>query len=113
VSRIAEVDRVEIVEVWATGLCQREEVYRDADTRGQGAAPTHPELVPLAEVIERLGRLAGHVTPTSTPPAREPVPKWLYERSIQTGQFRREEVAAMTAEVAFEAWNDHISRGRG
>jgi hypothetical protein len=41
------------------------------------------------------------------------VPKWRYERLIQTGQFRCEEVAAMSAEEAFEAWNDHISRGRG
>ncbi|MGB9483688.1 MAG: type II toxin-antitoxin system RelE/ParE family toxin [Candidatus Dormiibacterota bacterium] len=113
VYRIADVDRVVICEVWAVGLRQRDEVYRAASARVKRAALRRPELVPFAKVVANLGRLAGDVTSTDARPRAEPVPSWLYERLIATGRYRREQIAAMSAEEAFETWNQHISKGAG
>lgn len=113
VYRIASFDRVEVCEVWAIGLGKRGEVYREASRRVPGLAPGKPELVPLAKVIERLGRIAAGGTPGDSPSPPEPVPQWLYLRLISTGAFRREEVAALNAEEAFEAWNRYLLRGKG
>lgn len=111
VYRIVDVERVEICEVWAIGLGKRDEVYRAAYSRVERAAGQRPELFSFAKMVENLGRITGNVTTTDEAPSAEPVPRWLYERLVATGRYRREQVAAMSAQEAFETWNEYISGG--
>jgi mRNA interferase RelE/StbE len=99
----AEDAVVEICEIWAVGARAEAEVYAEATLRVRAAAETRPGLVPLAEVIERLGRLAEGVH-VATPLPAEPVPDWLADRLIYTVRLPREEVAAMDLQQAVDTW---------
>jgi mRNA interferase RelE/StbE len=61
VYRITEDKSVEICEVWTVGPRADAEVYAEATARVRAASPSKPYLTKLAEVIERLGRLAGDI----------------------------------------------------
>lgn len=98
---------VEVCEIWAVGARRDSEVYAEATARVLAVAEKLPELARLADVIDSLGRLAGKVRAT-TPP-REPVPDWLARRLVHAAGLRQEQVAAMDAEEAFEAWNAFIT----
>src|SRR5690242_21761585 len=49
---------IEICEVWAVGERADDEVYNVAVARVRAAATTMPHLLGLADVMERLGKLA-------------------------------------------------------
>ncbi|HVC25398.1 MAG TPA: type II toxin-antitoxin system RelE/ParE family toxin [Acidimicrobiales bacterium] len=99
---------IEICEVWAIGLRGDGEVYSEAAARV--AKSGIPELVSLAGVVERIGRLAG-IDVRSKPP-REPVPDWLADRLVETAGLSRHVVAAMDAGQALDAWTASCSRER-
>ena len=103
---------VEICEIWAVGHRRDAEVYTEALARVREAARHRPDLVVLADVVRRLGRMSGRVGPEpAEPPAPEPapVPDWLAERLIRTVGLRRERVAALDLQRAVDLWVDHVA----
>lgn len=111
VYRIVDDKTIEVCEVWAVGARADAEVYAEAIARAQGASAHRPELVRLAQAIEKLGRLAGSVEISSAKPV-EPVPDWLAERLIHSAGLTREEVASLSLEEAVDRWTEFVSRPR-
>jgi mRNA interferase RelE/StbE len=68
-------------------------------------------LAKLADVIGRLGRLAGDVVLEEIPP-REPVPDWLAQRLVHTAGIPPVQVAALSLEQAVDLWTDFTSASR-
>jgi mRNA interferase RelE/StbE len=101
--------KAEICEVWAIGERADSEVYDVAVARVRAAATNKPHLLPLLEVMERLGKLAAGVE-VLAPPTPQPVPDWLAERLIYTVGLSRELVAAMDLQQAVDAWGNYISK---
>jgi mRNA interferase RelE/StbE len=111
VYRITEHKSVEICEIWAVGARADAEIYAEATARVRAASPSNPHLTKLAEVIERLGRLAGDIEVITEKP-RESVPDWLAERLIYTAGMPRSEVAALDLQEAVDLWTAFISKPR-
>ena len=109
VYRIDDEGCVEICEIWAVGARADAEVYAEAAARVRSAADGRPELHKLIDVVERLGRVAGHLTLPAVP-VREPVPEWLAERLIRTVGMKPEDVVALTLEEAVDKWGEYISQ---
>ncbi|QWF82157.1 type II toxin-antitoxin system RelE family toxin [Amycolatopsis sp. CA-230715] len=103
VYRLAEDGVVEICEIWCVGARSDAEVYAEATSRVANAATASPELRLLAEVIDKLGRLAG-VAPVERKPRGEPVPDWLAQRLVHTAGVPPEKVAALDLEQAVDLW---------
>jgi mRNA interferase RelE/StbE len=100
------VDGVVTVRViWVDGLRSDGQAYAEALRRMQSADP--PDLVALARILQRLGRLTG-TRPVSR--GREPVPDWLAESLVSEAGLSVLEVAAMDALTAFAVWN-RVSQG--
>jgi mRNA interferase RelE/StbE len=107
--RITEDKAIEVCEIWAVGARADAEVYLEATDRLRAARSGRPEIVQLAAVIERLGRVAGEIEMVRAP-TREPVPDWLAERLIFTVGMAREEVAALSLQEAVDRWTDFMSQ---
>jgi mRNA interferase RelE/StbE len=75
------------------------------------AAGASPDLQRLADVINRLGRLAGHVV-VAEEPKGEPVPDWLAQRLIHSAGIPPEKVAALDLEQAVDLWTAFTSSPR-
>lgn len=103
VYRLAEDGSVEICEIWCVGARSDAEVYAEATSRVAGVADPSPELRRLADVIDRLGRLAGDVETADKSPV-EPVPDWLALRLIHTAGLPPEKVASLDLEQAVDLW---------
>lgn len=108
VYRIADDKSIEICEVWAVGERADAEVYAEATARVRAAGKGRPEVVRLAEIIERLGAMADHIR-VDQRPAREPVPDWLADRLIYTVGMSREDVATLDLQQAVDLWAEHRS----
>jgi mRNA interferase RelE/StbE len=106
VYRVSTDGSLEVCEVWGAGARSDGEVY--AEVAARAAQGGTPELVRLAEVVGRLGQLAGIEVPSQ--PARDPVPSWLSERLVKTAGMAPEAVAAMDGPEALEAWTVFTSR---
>jgi mRNA interferase RelE/StbE len=111
VYRITETKTVEICEVWAIGARADAEVYAAALTRVKAAVQSRPEFAGLADLLERLGRVATNIA-VSSPVHLEPVPDWLARRLIHTVGMAREEVAALDLQAAVDAWTNFVSQPR-
>jgi mRNA interferase RelE/StbE len=103
---------IEICEIWAVGERADAEVYEEAKTRVKSAQAHRPEFSRLADVLDRLGRLAGDVEAPPAPPTREPVPDWLADRLIHTMGLPRAQVAALNLEQAVDLWTEYATRPR-
>jgi mRNA interferase RelE/StbE len=108
VYRLVDDKTIEVCEVWAVGARADAEVYAEAAARVQAAAGQRTEVRALADVIERLGRLAGEVVAPSSAP-REPVPDWLARRLIHTVGMTPEDVAALSLKEAVDRWGAFMS----
>ncbi len=109
VYRVTEEKAIEICEVWAVGATADAEVYEEATARAKSAAGKRPELRKLADVVERLGKVAGGVTaPVTT--TREPVPEWLALRLTHTVGMSPHDVAALSLEEAVDRWGIFMSQ---
>lgn len=106
VYRVDDQGEIVVCEIWAAGARTDGEVYGEAVTRVTGAADADPDLVPLRDTIERLGRIAGDVEADEEPVA-EPVPDWLAERLIHIVGMNRAAVAALDAKSAYETWEQY------
>ncbi|MFJ8914552.1 type II toxin-antitoxin system RelE/ParE family toxin [Amycolatopsis sp. NPDC102389] len=103
VYRLDENGSVEICEIWCVGARSDAEVYAEATSRVAASAEESSELRRLAEVIAKLGRLAGAVT-VKAEPQGEPVPDWLANRLVHTAGVPPEKVAALDLEQAVDLW---------
>jgi hypothetical protein len=111
VYRVTEQGVLEICEIWCVGARSDAEVYGEASSRAAQAVARDPKIQPLADVIDRLGRLAGDVA-VEGPPQGEPVPDWLAQRLIHTAGVPAEKVAALDLEQAVDLWTTFISSPR-
>jgi len=111
VYRLVDDKAIEICEIWAVGARADAEVYAEAMARARAAAGQRPEFRILADVIERLGRLAGDVI-VPEPPVHQPVPDWLAQRLIHTVGMTPQDVAALSLEEAVDCWGDFVSKPR-
>lgn len=111
VYRVVDEKQIEICEVWAVGARADAEVYAEATARVQAAAGQRPEILKLADVIERLGKLSGGVEAPAVP-LREPVPAWLAQRLIHTVGMEPQDVAALSLEEAVDRWGEFMSKSR-
>jgi len=112
VYRITDDKSVEICEIWAVGARADAEVYTEAASRVRAAVTQRPELIGLAEVVERIGRAAGGLA-LPEPVVRQPVPDWLADRLVHTAGLAREEVAALDLQQAVDRWTTYMSKPSG
>ena len=108
VYRVTSDGTVEVCEVWCVGVRSDAEVYAEALERVGSSAEEGSTLARLADVIARLGRLAGDVVVEPVVP-REPVPDWLAHRLVHTAGVPLEQVAALTLEQAVDLWTDFMT----
>ena len=108
VYRVDDAGAPVICEIWAAGARSDAEVYAEASARVEVAKTTQPELVGLAEVVERLGALAGDTPVATATTAPNAVPGWLAERLVVTARVDQAVVAAMTEEEAVDAWTAYM-----
>jgi mRNA interferase RelE/StbE len=111
VYRLFDDGSIEICEIWCVGARSDAAVYAEASSRVADAASARPDLQRLADVIDRLGRLAGHVA-VAEEPQGEPVPDWLAQRLIHSAGIPPEKVAALDLEQAVDLWTAFTSRPR-
>jgi mRNA interferase RelE/StbE len=111
VYRVITPEIVEICEICCVGARSDAEVYGEASSRIAGAAGQNPAVQRLAEVIDRLGQLAGDIV-VEEPPRGEPVPDWLAQRLIGKVGVPAEKVAALDLEQAVDLWTTFISSPR-
>lgn len=103
VYRVIEDKAIEICEIWAVGARADAEVYAEATSRILAAGDSRLEIVKLAQVVERLGRLAQDVA-VPVQARREPVPDWLAQRLIYSAGMARADVAALDLQEAVDLW---------
>jgi mRNA interferase RelE/StbE len=101
-------DAVTIRSLWRPGARLDGEIYAEALERMQ-AADT-PDVVQLARILRRLGRLTGTVA-VGPARVRAPTPDYLADALVAAGHSRLE-VAVLDARAAFEAWNRHLAGSR-
>ncbi|GAB2762440.1 type II toxin-antitoxin system RelE family toxin [Amycolatopsis magusensis] len=111
VYRVTEDGSVEVCEIWCVGARSDAEVYAEASSRVAGADRRDPAVRQLAEVVDRLGRLAGGLA-VEAEPAGEPVPDWLARRLVHTAGVPPEKVAALDLEQAVDLWTAFIGTPR-
>ena len=111
---------VDVAEVWALGARSDSEVYAEMNARVATLSAT-PATVPLAEAIERLGKAAAGIHPTSTEPAKGPdsdspetdpsprLPSWLAQSLIKVVGLPPVEVAQLSEAEAMRRWNEFIT----
>lgn len=109
VYRLVDDKTIEICEIWAVGARADSQVYAEATARVREAAGRRTEVRVLADVIERLGTLAGDAV-VPAPPARDPVPDWLANRLIHTVGMSPQDVAALGLEEAVDRWGNFMSK---
>lgn len=102
---------IEICEIWAVGARADAAVYAEASARIRHAAQKKPEFLRLAEVVDRLGKLADSIT-LERPAAPDPVPDWLADRLVYTAGLAREDVAAMDLQQAVDRWTSFASQSK-
>jgi hypothetical protein len=106
----ATASAVTVWELWLDGARSDGEAYAEALHAMQSAGT--PELVQLARILRRLGRITGTV-PVARARVREPVPDWLADALVNRAGFEPLTVAAMDAATAFDAWNSSLAARAG
>lgn len=116
---------VDVAEVWAMGARSDSEVYDEMGSR-VAALSANPATLPLAEVIERLGKVAaglagknaepvkGAAAVSATPGAgaTEQLPDWLAQALVKVVGLTRADVARLSVDEAHRRWTEHISAPR-
>lgn len=103
---------VDVGEVWAAGARSDDEVYDEMNER-VAQMKESPATVALAEVIDRLGKIAtGLAATSSSEPDTEPVPGWLKERLRDQVGLDDAEIGRLDLEQAVDAWTAWQTRPR-
>jgi mRNA interferase RelE/StbE len=100
------------------------EVYDEMGSR-VAALSANPTTLPLAEVIERLGKVAAGLAGENAEPAKggaasaapgpgasEHLPDWLAQALVKVVGLTPEDVAQLSEAEANERWSEHISAPR-
>ena len=98
---------IDVAEVWAVGARSDAAVYTEMRTRVAQLAPDQPATPALADVVERLGRIAAGLNPTPEPNVQVAVatlPDWLVDRLRHQVRMPAEQIAGLTLEQAVDAW---------
>ncbi|MCG8917597.1 type II toxin-antitoxin system RelE/ParE family toxin [Actinokineospora sp. PR83] len=111
VYRIDDSGAVEICEIWCVGVRSDAEVYAEAAARVAAIPDQSPAMLRLADVITKLGRLAGDVA-VEVPSRPEPVPDWLAQRLVNSVGIPAERVAALGLEQAVSLWEEFMTSPR-
>jgi len=99
-------DLVTVHEIWVDGARLDGEAYAEALDRMQGA--DQPDVVQLARILRRLGRITGTV-PVPRGRRRTPVPDWLADALVTQAAVDPLTVATLDAATAFDLWNSRNS----
>jgi mRNA interferase RelE/StbE len=113
---------VDVAEVWAMGARSDSEVYDEMSSR-VAALSANPATVPLAEVIERLGKVAAGLAgknaepgkgaaPAAAPGAGEQLPDWLAQALLKVVGMAPADVAQLSEAEANQRWLEHITQPR-
>jgi mRNA interferase RelE/StbE len=116
---------VDVAEVWAMGARSDSEVYDEMGSR-VAALSANPATLPLAEVIERLGKVAAGLAGKNAEPAKgadaafaapkpgvgEQLPDWLAQALVKVVGLTPEDVAQLSEAEANQRWLEHISTPR-
>lgn len=99
---------VDIAEIWAVGARSDAEVYREMEERVAALPPT-TQAVALANVVGRLGRVAGGIRPQGIGSEPEPgVPAWLVDRLVRIAGMDEAGVLELSLVQAVDAWTRWI-----
>lgn len=103
---------VDVAEVWALGARSDSQVYAEMRQR-VAALSSSPATVPLAEVIERLGRIAAGLASSSPSPGTgtDPtaLPAWLRQVLVRVVGLPPAEVEHLSEEEARRIWERYTS----
>lgn len=105
---------VDVAEVWALGARSDSEVYAEMRDRISTRSAS-PVAVPLAEVIERLGRVAAEITPHNAEPQEGTatvLPDWLAQSLVKVVGMSPAEVDQLSQVKAQRIWNHYTSTPR-
>jgi len=116
---------VDVAEVWAMGARSDSEVYDEMGSR-VAALSANPATLPLAEVIERLGKVAAGLAGKNAEPAKgaaaasaapdtgasEQLPDWLAQALVKGVGLTPADVAQLSEAEANQRWLEHISTPR-
>lgn len=94
---------VDVTEVWAVGARSDQAVYAEMTARAR-ALPRTPATLALAEVVDRLGRVAAGLTAEPEPDQSTSVPDWLVGRLTRQAGLPPGDVARMSLQEAVDAW---------
>jgi mRNA interferase RelE/StbE len=103
---------VDVAEVWAVGARSDAAVYAEMQQRVARLPTDQPATLALAEVIDRLGRVAAGVRSAPEPDQRAELPDWLVQRLQQQVGMDPNQIATLTLEKAVDAWTDWSARSR-
>ena len=103
---------VDVAEVWAAGARSDGEVYAEMTDRIR-TLPDTPRTTALADLVVKLGKVAGDLT--ATPETAQntdqmPLPPWLRTRLIDQVGMSAAGVDALTLEQAVDSWTAWSSR---
>ncbi|MEP6666401.1 MAG: hypothetical protein ABJA81_08145 [Nocardioidaceae bacterium] len=71
-----------------------------------------PHTVPLAEALERLGKLAHGISSTGEPSAKPSVPDWLVHVLTNVVRMPPDQVERLTEEQAKQIWETYTRTPR-
>jgi mRNA interferase RelE/StbE len=112
---------VDVAEVWAMGPRSDSEVYEEMNSR-VATLSANPATVPLAEVIERLGKVAAGLSASNAEPVTGPdaaaggapaadaaLPTWLAKSLVAVVGLPPAEVSQLSVAEAHRRWEEFIS----
>ena len=116
---------VDVAEVWAMGARSDSEVYDEMGSR-VAALSANPATLPLAEVIQRLGKVAAGLAAKNAEPVKGPeattaatgagddaqLPDWLAQALVKVVGLTPADVARLSVDEAHRRWTEHISAPR-
>lgn len=102
---------VDVAEVWAVEARSDAAVYDEMRSR-VAALPRTPQAVALADVVDRLGRVATGIRaqPEQGQPA---VPAWLIDNLVRIAGMDEGSVIELSLVQAVDAWTQWLARDQG
>jgi mRNA interferase RelE/StbE len=103
---------VDVAEVWAAGARPDGAVYAEMAERVR-TLPDTPRTTALADLVVKLGKVAGGLIATSEPAPetdQQPLPSWLRTRLIDQVGMPAATVDTLTLEQAVDSWTAWSTR---
>ena len=100
---------LDISEVWAVGARSESEVYKELTSR-VARIGDDPELQPLKEVLNQMGRLYGRVETTAEPSAKSTLPEWMVAALKDQLHLSTQEISKLTEQQGQQKLMEYWSR---